>query len=85
MEVIACGRPVIVSDINGLPEAGQDCGLVVNQADADDLAAAMASFCTDKTMMMKKFRLDYRRNRMLSWDKVAEIWLSVLRGETNAA
>jgi glycosyltransferase involved in cell wall biosynthesis len=84
MEVIACGRPVIVSDINGLPEAGKDCGLVVNQADVDGLAAAMASFCTNRDQLMKTFRLGYRRNRMLSWDKVAERWLGVLQGDANA-
>jgi phosphatidyl-myo-inositol dimannoside synthase len=85
MEVIACGRPVIVSDIDGLPEAGSGCTLVVEQADADSLADAMHRFCEDRTSLMKTFRFTERRERMLSWNSVAKSWLDVLREEGHAS
>ena len=85
MEVIACGRPVIVSDIDGLPEAGESCALVVEQGDVDSLAAVMQTFCENRTAMMKTFRFDERRDNMLSWGRVAQKWLDVLRGEIHAA
>jgi glycosyltransferase involved in cell wall biosynthesis len=84
MEVIACGRPVIVSDIDGLPEAGKNCSLVVEQADVDSLAAAMQRFCEDSPPLMKTFRFNERRKDMLSWDSVAQRWFDVLRGKDYA-
>jgi glycosyltransferase involved in cell wall biosynthesis len=85
LEVIACGRPVIVSDIDGLPEAGEGCALVVEQGDVNSLSAAMQTFCENRTAMMKTFRFDERRDSMLTWDRVAQKWLNVLRGEVHAA
>lgn len=84
MEVIACGRPVIVTDINGLPEAGEGCALVVEQADVDSLAAAMQLFYENGTAMIENFRFNERRESMLSWDVIAQRWFEVLRGEVNA-
>ena len=45
-EAQACGRPVIASDLDGLPEAlaiGGGCGQLVRPGSVDDLAAAMSS------------------------------------------
>jgi glycosyltransferase involved in cell wall biosynthesis len=53
MEALAAGRPVVASDIGGLPELvadGQN-GLIVRPGDADALAAAMSSLWDDPSLL----------------------------------
>lgn len=81
MQAIACGTPVIVSDIDGLPEIAQNCGIVVHQADVDHLAKAINMFHAD-CLLREKLRLHCLKkyNSMLSWDEVARKWLTIFEG-----
>jgi glycosyltransferase involved in cell wall biosynthesis len=76
MEVIACGTPPIVSDIDGLPEAVGDCGMVVPQADAKQLAKAIVKFHKD-SRIGEQFRSHCleRYNSMDSWEDTAKKWV----------
>jgi glycosyltransferase involved in cell wall biosynthesis len=78
MEVIACGTPPIVSDIDGLPEAVGDCGMVVPQADTKQLADAIARFHKDRRIR-EQFRSHCleRYSAMDSWEDTAKKWVKV--------
>jgi len=79
MEVISCGIPVIVSDIDGLPDAVGNAGIVVKQADVNSLADAMMRIYLKKDSLEQFAANCLRRcENMHSWDAVAKQWLNVL-------
>jgi glycosyltransferase involved in cell wall biosynthesis len=79
MEVISCGTPAIVTDIDGLPEAVDGAGIVIPQADSYSLADAILKIHQNKELFsnLKKACLD-RRKKMLSWKSVAKKWQTIL-------
>lgn len=46
LEALACGRPVVTSDVSSLPEAAGDAALTVTPDDPDALAEALAQALT---------------------------------------
>lgn len=80
MESISCGTPVVVSDIDGLPGAVGDAGLVVKQGNAGELAIAVRRIHQQQMLVAKLEKACIsQRKRMLSWKTVAYRWLDILR------
>jgi glycosyltransferase involved in cell wall biosynthesis len=81
MEVIACGTPVIGSEIDGLPSTIGAAGTVVAQGSASALAEAITRFAQDM-QVRAAWKEGCRRQReaMLDWDTVTERWEAVLYG-----
>ena len=52
-EALACGTPVVTSNVSSLPEAGTDLALCVDPCDADSLADAMYQALTDQVLQAK--------------------------------
>jgi len=52
-EALACGTPVVTSNVSSLPEAGTDLALCVDPSDADSLANAMYQALTDQALQDK--------------------------------
>jgi len=79
MEAIACGIPVIVSDIDGLPETAGSAGLVVSPGNAVALAATMQRLAMDNTLQqsLRKACLEQRKGYQ-SWPVIARLWADVL-------
>lgn len=79
LEAMACGTPVIVSNISALPEVlgdlwtGKSAGLTVEPHDVDALAQAIARVLTDDTLRDKLRGLGLQRAREFSWTASAEI------------
>jgi len=80
LEVIACGTPAIVSDIDGLPASVGEAGIVVPQANARRLAAEMLALATlpERQAALRRACLRQRDNYQ-SWDATAERWAAALR------
>ena len=80
LEVIGCGTPVIVTDIDGLPETVGGAGVVVPPADATRLAEAMLALADGprKVAALRQACLR-RRETFRDWDAVAEGWAAALR------
>lgn len=79
LEVLACGTPVIATDIDGLPESVGDAGLIVPPADAPALARAM-QFLAGNPEQVARLReaCQRRREKFLNWDQVADRWAETL-------
>jgi len=79
MESIASGTPVLVSNIDGLPDAVGNAGVVTPHASVSSLRKAILDFHSDKSKRdslhlacMKK------REKMKTWKSVGKIWENVL-------
>lgn len=80
MECIACGTPVIGTDIDGLPDTIGTAGLVVRSGSVAALSRAMTMIHTDREALarMRAACVESRSN-MLSWREVASEWMRVLQ------
>lgn len=79
IECIACGTPVIATDIDGLPEAVGGAGVIVRSGSVATLAAAMRDLAADpaRRSALRERCIDARK-RMLRWPDVGREWLRVL-------
>ena len=69
IEALACGKPVIGSDVGGIKEIiTEDVGLLINPNDSEDLAKAIDRILTDKDLM-EKFKSN-ARNRAKDFAEV---------------
>jgi glycosyltransferase involved in cell wall biosynthesis len=81
MESISCGTPVVVSSIDGLPDAAGEAGIIVPQADATAVASAMRSLHSDRDLLDRLNDACLTRSlEMKSWEEVAGLWEKVLEG-----
>ncbi|MCZ6727476.1 MAG: glycosyltransferase family 1 protein [Acidobacteria bacterium] len=77
-EAMACGRPVITSDISSLPEVVGDAGVLVNPRHTKDLAAALTRVLGDAGLRAELAERGLRRAQNFSWDTAAEALERVL-------
>lgn len=78
MESIACGTPVVVSDIDGLASAVGDAGIVVPQGEPYSLTSAIQKLHQHKDLMTNlKTACTRQAENMLSWDEVSDLWLKI--------
>ena len=75
LEAMACGCPVITSNISSLPEVVGDAGIMIDPNDIDGLTAAMLKILTDNELREELSRKSLDRSKMFSWKKTAnETW-----------
>lgn len=78
LEAMACGAPVITSNVSSLPEVAGGAALLINPADAGDLAQAMARLYDDKALRQDLAKRGQARARAFSWEACAQRVLEVL-------
>lgn len=79
MEAIACGTPVLVTDIDGLPSAIGEAGLVVPHVDIPGLSRNMEKFHGSLELKQKLNNACLTEcNRMESWDSIGKKWIKVI-------
>lgn len=79
LEAMACGTPVIVSNVSSLPEVVGDAGLLVAPDDVEELAVAMSRVLTDTTLREELRNKGLKRARTFSWERAARETLAVYR------
>jgi glycosyltransferase involved in cell wall biosynthesis len=77
LEAMACGTPVLTSDISALPEVAADAGVLVNPYDVAAICEGMATLLEDQKRREDLSRRGLERARRFTWRQVAEQTLRV--------
>jgi len=79
VEAMACGTPVVAADNSSLPEAVGEAGLMVNAADLDGLADALARLLADEALRERLVAAGRDQARRFLWQESARKLLAVYR------
>lgn len=71
LEAMACGVPVVTSNISSMPEVAGAAAVLVNPRDADGLAAAIARLLRDEGLRDRLREAGIARAREFSWEATA--------------
>jgi glycosyltransferase involved in cell wall biosynthesis len=80
LEAMACGTPVVCSNVSSLPEVAGDAALLVDPLDVKGMAEAMNRLLQDEGLRTELVERGYRQVRRFSWDRCARETLAVLEG-----
>ncbi len=78
LEAMACGTPVICSNVSSLPEVAGDAALQVDPQDTEGWAAAMHQMLTDEGLRGKLVERGLKQVQNFSWQRCASQVLEVL-------
>jgi glycosyltransferase involved in cell wall biosynthesis len=79
LEAMACGTPVITSNLSSLPEVTGDAALLVNPYSIEEIAVAMQSILTDSKLRSRFSQLSLVRASQFSWEKTGLATVEVLK------
>jgi len=79
LEAMACGAPVIVSNVSSLPEVVGDAGLLVDPTDTNALTVAMWRVLSDDTLRQEMIAKGIKRAANFSWERAARETLALYR------
>jgi glycosyltransferase involved in cell wall biosynthesis len=79
LEAMACGAPVITSNLSSLPEVAGDAALLVDPTSLDEMAAAMVKLIDDPALREELKSRGLRRATQFSWEAAAAKTLEVYR------
>lgn len=77
LEAMACGAPVITSNVSSLPEVAGDAGLLVDPLDVEALAAAMQTVLADPARREAMAAAGRRQAAGFSWQRCAQETLAL--------
>jgi glycosyltransferase involved in cell wall biosynthesis len=72
VEAMACGTPVVTSNVSCIPEIAGDATLLVDPTDAQALASAMEKIVLDDAVRRQLVRKGLVRAALFSWQRTAE-------------
>ena len=77
-EAMACGTPILTSNVNGLKEIAGEAALLIDPADTDSIATGIAQILSDHDLRDSLSRKGLERSALLTWDRCAQNTLAVL-------
>ena len=75
LEAMACGTPVICSNISSLPEVAGDAALLVDPQSTEQIAGAISHVLTDSKLAAELREKGIARAAQFSWKRTAELTL----------
>ena len=72
LEAMACGTPVITSNVSAMPEVVEDAGLLVDPTNSQEIANAVLTLHKDSTYYQKLVDKGLARVKSFTWEKTAE-------------
>ncbi len=84
LEAMACGIPVITSNVSSLPEVAGEAALSVDPLDVDALSQALARIWSSQELRAELRRKGLARARLFSWEKTARATLQVYESVAGA-
>jgi glycosyltransferase involved in cell wall biosynthesis len=79
LEAMACGLPVIVSNVASLPEVVGDAGMLIDPHDVDELTVAMWRVLNDSELRQELQERGLRQAERFSWERAARETLDIYR------
>jgi glycosyltransferase involved in cell wall biosynthesis len=79
LEAMACGLPVIVSNVASLPEVVGDAALLIDPHDIDELSAAIWRVLNDGELHQEMREKGLRQAERFSWERGARETLDIYR------
>jgi glycosyltransferase involved in cell wall biosynthesis len=80
LEAMACGCPVIASNVASLPEVCGNAAEYVNPCDETDIARGIAKVIDDETYSQNLINKGREWVRMFNWENAAKDSLKILKG-----
>jgi glycosyltransferase involved in cell wall biosynthesis len=77
LEAMACGTPVVVSNVSSLPEVVGDAALLVDPQSEEELAVALHRLVTDDDLHANLRLKGLARAKTFSWQRAAQETLAV--------
>ena len=81
LEAMACGTPVVTSNVSSLPEVTGDAALLVDPTDASAIAAAITRVVSEPALREELRARGLARARQFSWERsvkqIRDIYLQV--------
>ncbi len=77
IEAMACGCPVITSNITACPEIAGDAAMLVSPRNVKEISNAMRTLAGDESVRADLRRKGIIRAEMFSWDKCAKEHLEI--------
>lgn len=72
VEAMACGAPLVASDVTSLPEVLGDAALTIDPRDVDDLTHGLERVLTDDALRARLRAAGPRQAARFSWDDIAQ-------------
>lgn len=72
LEAMACGTPVITSNVTSLPEVAGDAGIIVNPTDVEQIVEAVCRLQNDDEYRKLLIDKGFNRVKLFTWEKTAE-------------
>jgi glycosyltransferase involved in cell wall biosynthesis len=82
LEAMACGTPVVTSNVTSLPEVVADAALAVDPTDEAALSEALLQGLTDEALRTRLRAAGFERAAGFSWERTAELTLEVYQALT---
>jgi alpha-1,3-rhamnosyl/mannosyltransferase len=79
LEAMACGAPVVVSNVTSLPEVAGKAGLKVSPDNSEQAAAALLEVIPGGKEREANIALGLEQARRFSWDQCARLTMQVYR------
>jgi glycosyltransferase involved in cell wall biosynthesis len=85
LEAMACGTPVVTSNVSSLPEVVGDAALTVDPYDVGGLALAIERVLTDEKLQMELRRRGIERAAQFTWERAARETLAMYEAVLSGA
>ncbi|WP_026735246.1 glycosyltransferase family 4 protein [Fischerella sp. PCC 9605] len=79
LEAMACGTPVITSNLSSLPEVAGDAAILINPYDHREITEAMSKIATDNQLRDRLSAAGISRANQFSWQKTGLATAEVLK------
>ena len=83
LEAMACGCPVVVSNVTSLPEVCGEAAYYVDPNDAESIAGGIEKVLRDEDLRQNMIEKGFERAKLFSWEKAAKEHLKIFEEIVN--